>query len=99
MKYHFFLDETGDHGLSFIDKNFPLFLLCGCLIREDKLKEMESQIQLFKRKYFKTSEVILHSRDIRKCEGAFQVPFKILEGKIYCNKKGEREGWGLKVFP
>jgi hypothetical protein len=25
-KYHLFLDETGDHGLSFIDKNFPLFL-------------------------------------------------------------------------
>ena len=23
-KYHLFLDETGDHGLSFIDKNFPL---------------------------------------------------------------------------
>jgi len=34
MKYFFFLDETGDHGLDFIDKNFPLFLLCGCLIRE-----------------------------------------------------------------
>jgi len=37
MKYHFFLDETGDHGLSYIDRNFPLFLLCGCLFREDSL--------------------------------------------------------------
>lgn len=85
MKYHFFLDETGDHGLSFIDKNFPLFLLCGCLIREDKLKEMESQIQLFKLKYFKTNEVILHSRDIRKCEGAFQVLFDLTLKESFYN--------------
>ena len=27
------------------------------------------------------------------------VPFDILKGKIYCNKKREFEGWGLKVFP
>jgi len=28
--YQFFLDETGDHGLSFVDKNFPF--LIGALI-------------------------------------------------------------------
>lgn len=77
MRYHLFIDETGDHGLSFIDKNFPLFLLCGCLFRDDDLKEMEAKINAFKIKYFKTTEVILHSREIRKCEGSFQILFDL----------------------
>ena len=47
-KYSFFFDETGDHGLNFVDKNFPLFLLCGCLFREDKLTELEIEINNFK---------------------------------------------------
>ena len=38
MNYYCFLDETGDHGLSFVDKNFPLFLLCGCITKEDAYK-------------------------------------------------------------
>lgn len=84
MKYYFFLDETGDHGLNFVDKNFPLFLLCGCLIREDYLRDMEGKVTVFKQKYFKTSDVILHSRDIRKCEGAFQILFNLeLKAKFY----------------
>jgi len=44
MNYFFFLDETGDHGLTFIDRNFPLFLLCGCLVEESKLKKIEREI-------------------------------------------------------
>jgi len=27
------------------------------------------------------------------------IPFRIIEEKIYCNKKGEYDGWGLKLFP
>jgi len=77
MTYFLFLDETGDHGLSFVDKNFPLFLLCGCIIEKTQLQEIERQINNFKQKYFGTTQVILHSRDIRKCEGAFQILFDL----------------------
>ncbi len=77
MKYHFFLDETGDHGLSFIDENFPIFLLCGCLLRQDELAELEERINKLKAHFFGSTAVILHSRDIRKCEGAFQVLFDL----------------------
>ncbi len=77
MKYTFFLDETGDHGLSFIDPSFPIFLLCGVLISEDDLVKMSSAINQFKLKYFQSTGVILHSRDIRKCEGAFQILFDL----------------------
>lgn len=89
MKYQFFLDETGDHGLSFIDVNFPLFLLCGCLIREDKLFELETSINNFKIKYFKTTDVILHSREIRKNEGAFQILFDNELKKSFYNDLNE----------
>ena len=38
----------------------------------------------FKRKYFRTTHVILHSRDIRKYEGAFQVLFDLdLKAEFY----------------
>ena len=84
MIYHLFLDETGDHGLTSIDKNFPLFLLCGCLFSEDSIKKAEDKIGAFKIKYFKTKEVILHSREIRKCEGAFQILFDLnLKAEFY----------------
>jgi hypothetical protein len=89
MKYQFFLDETGDHGLSFVDVNFPLFLLCGCLIREDKLLELETAINDFKIKYFNTVDVILHSREIRRCEGAFQILFDLeLKKNFYKDLNG-----------
>ena len=83
-KYHFFLDETGDHGLSFVDPNFPLFLLAGCLFEDGDLKRIKEEINNFKKEFFKTTEVILHSRDIRKCEGAFQILFDLkIKEKFY----------------
>lgn len=77
MSHFLFLDETGDHGLSFVDKNFPLFLLCGCVIEKGCLDEIEARVNSFKQKYFGTTHVVLHSRDIRKCEGAFQILFDL----------------------
>ena len=82
--YCFFLDETGDHGLTFVDKNFPIFLVCGCLISETSLRFLEKKINSLKLKYFGSTEVILHSRDIRKCEGCFQILFDLdLKSKFY----------------
>src|SRR3989344_5042072 len=77
QKYHFFLDETGDHGLSFIDENFPIFLLAGCLFSQEQYLSIKKELNKFKQEFFKTTEVILHSRDIRKCEGAFQILFDL----------------------
>jgi len=70
-KYYFFLDETGDHGLTYVDPDFPLFLLCGSLFSENEL--------------LKTKEPYTH--------------FDVVKEKIYCGRKREIEGFGLKVFP
>ncbi len=84
MKYRFFLDETGDHGLSYVDENFPLFLLCGCLLREDAALALQDRVDRFKLEYFHTTDVILHSRDIRRCEGPFQILFDVdLKARFY----------------
>lgn len=86
MKHYLFLDETGDHGLSYIDKNFPLFLLCGCVISEHDLQQLEKMLNGFKAKFFNSTEVILHSRNIRKCEGAFQILFDLnTKAKFYAD--------------
>lgn len=76
-KYYFFLDETGDHSLSFVDPNFPLFLLCGILFEEKEFSKAEEQIKLLKNDFFKTTDIIIHSREIRKCEGPFQILFDL----------------------
>jgi len=86
MKHYFYLDETGDHGLNFIDVNFPLFLLAGCLFDEEKLVKLESRIDEFKIDFFGTTEVILHSREIRKCEGSFQILFDLDKKKEFYEK-------------
>lgn len=73
--YYLFLDESGHHGLKSVDQQYPILLLCGCLIEEDYCNyEVTKQINELKLKYFKTTEIILHSRDIRK----WQKDFKIL---------------------
>lgn len=83
-KYHFFLDESGDHGLSFIDPNFPIFILAGCLFSDEEYKKITKEINGFKIEFFKTTKVILHSRDIRKCEGSYQILFDLeIKKKFY----------------
>jgi hypothetical protein len=86
MKHYFYLDETGDHGLNFVDPNFPIFILAGCLFDENELTKMESRIDEFKIDVLGTTEVILHSREIRKCEGAFQILFDLEKKKEFYEK-------------
>ncbi len=84
MHHTFFLDETGDHGLSFVDENFPLFLLAGCIVENAALLAFENDIRGLKMEFFKSEDVILHSRDIRKCEGPFQILFDLeIKARFY----------------
>ena len=76
-KYYLFIDESGDHGLVTLDEAFPVFLLCGLLTSEDNYKEIRQSINELKNKFWKNKEVILHSRDIRKCEKEFQILFDL----------------------
>lgn len=67
--YKMFLDESGDHNLKVIDPNHPVFALIGCILEENYYENTAiAKINKLKMKYFNATEVILHSRDIRKQE-------------------------------
>ena len=80
--YNFFIDESGDHGLTKIDTDFPVFLLGGVLIKEEDYETVRQAINTLKHSIWGNKEVIFHSRDIRKCEKEFQKLFD-LEIKKY----------------
>jgi hypothetical protein len=83
MKYFLFLDESGDHGLAKFDPDFPVFLLCGVLIREDEYETIRQNINHLKHSIWGNKEVIFHSRDIRKCEKEFQKLFDLDLKKLF----------------
>ena len=68
-----FLDETGDHSMEAVDKDFPVFVLAFLLSEQDKyVHEIVPAFTKFKVDQFGHDGVILHSRDIRKCLGDFK---------------------------
>lgn len=77
MKYYLFIDESGDHGLVNLDPNFPVFLLCGLLISEENYNKVRAEINTLKQEFWGNKKVILHSRDIRKCNKEFQILFDL----------------------
>jgi len=56
------------------------------LISEDNNKKLNEQINKLKYDFFGTSEVILHSRDIRKCDKAFKILFDLNVKENFYNR-------------
>lgn len=73
MRYYFFIDESGDHGLSTIDCSFPVFVLCGILMSAENYDQLNENFIRIKDAFWKDKKVIFHSRDIRKCEKEFKI--------------------------
>lgn len=74
-KYNLYIDECGDHYLATYDCNFPIFTLCGILVPVRKINEFKALIDDLKQEFWNRTDVILHSRDIRKCEKHFKILF------------------------
>ncbi|WP_070138422.1 DUF3800 domain-containing protein [Crocinitomix algicola] len=84
MKHYLYIDESGDHGLSNINPNFPVFLLCGVLFNQGTYESLRQEFNELKTEIWLDKKVIFHSRDIRKCEKEFQVLFDMkLKAKFY----------------
>ncbi|MGN6438149.1 MAG: DUF3800 domain-containing protein [Agriterribacter sp.] len=73
MDYYLFLDETGDHGLTKINPDFPIFLLCGVLVSKQEYFHLRDSLNSVKQEFWGHKQVIFHSRDIRKCEKEFKI--------------------------
>lgn len=72
--YIVYVDESGDHGLTSINPEYPVFVLAFCLIRKDDyLNLIVPAIQELKFRYFGHDMVILHEAEIRKARGPFNI--------------------------
>lgn len=77
MIYNLFIDECGDQGLSNLNPDFPVFLLCGIIISTEEYEKLRIDFNRIKEKIWNSKNVIFHSRDIRKCEKEFKYLFDL----------------------
>ena len=82
-KYYLFLDECGDQNLSSFDPSFPIFTLCGVIISQEKLLDVTEKINSLKKELWGERKIILHSRDIRKCENGFEIFFDLKKKQYF----------------
>jgi len=60
-----FLDESGNHDLGTSDPDYPIFVLGGVIVDRDYAGgPLAESMKRFKREFFGTEEIILHTADI-----------------------------------
>lgn len=68
-----FLDESGDHNLSVIDPDYPLFVLGGVIVEQDYAEgPLEQAVRDFKQRLFERDDLILHTADITRNRNGFE---------------------------
>ena len=73
-RYLAFFDECGDHSLTKIDADFPLFVLALVVVERAAYREtILPAVNQFKLRYWNHEGINLHSRDIRLAEGPFHI--------------------------
>ncbi len=89
MKYYLFIDESGDHGLTHVNPDFPVFLLCGVLMPAYAYEQLKTNFNQIKGQFWNNKTAIFHSRDIRKCEKEFVILFDQEIKKSFYNQINE----------
>jgi len=68
-----FLDESGNHGLVRIDRQYPLFVLGGVIFDEVYARDiLEDRVRKFKLELFGRDDLILHTADITRNRNGFE---------------------------
>lgn len=71
-EYIVFVDESGDHSLTSIDPEYPIFVLCLCVIKKaDYADTVVPRLKRLKFETFGHDCVVLHEIDIRRKRGYF----------------------------
>jgi len=67
-----YVDESGDHSLASIDKDYPVFVLALCIFHKRHYAEkIIPAVEKLKFNYFGHDSVVLHEHEIRKQKGEF----------------------------
>lgn len=70
--YVVYVDESGDHSLASIDKDYPVFVLALCVFHKRHYAEkIVPAVHKLKFNYFGHDCVVLHEHEIRKQKGDF----------------------------
>ena len=68
-----FLDESGDHNLAVIDRNYPVFVLGGVIVDKDYADgPLTEAFDDFKRRMFGRTDIVLHTADIVRSRNGFE---------------------------
>jgi hypothetical protein len=68
-----FLDESGDHNLSVIDPQYPIFVLGGVIVEQHYAEgELTDRLDAFKQTLFGRTDIILHTADIVRNKSGFE---------------------------
>lgn len=71
-KFIVYVDESGDHSLQSIDRNYPVFALAFCVFHKRHYSEViVPALEKLKFNHFGHDQVILHEHEIRKRVGVF----------------------------
>jgi hypothetical protein len=72
--YIVYVDESGDHSLDVIDKNYPYFVLAFCVFKKQNyIDSVVPDLQRFKFEMFGHDMVVLHELEIRKSKPPFNI--------------------------
>lgn len=65
--YVIYVDESGDHSLESIDRNYPIFVLDFCIFQKTSFANvLVPNVQAFKFAHFGHDIIVFHEREIRK---------------------------------
>jgi hypothetical protein len=65
--YIVYVDESGDHSLESIDRNYPVFVLAFCIFEKQVYASTASpDLQRFKFRHFGHDQIVLHEKDIAR---------------------------------
>lgn len=68
-----FLDESGDHNLSVIDPQYPMFVLGGVIMEKAYAEGALAQaLADFKQEMFGRTDIVLHTADITRNRNGFE---------------------------
>jgi len=70
--YIVFADESGDHSLTRVNRDYPVFALSFCVFRKaDYVETVCPLLQRFKLRWWPHDAIVLHSSQIRRQERPF----------------------------
>ena len=71
--YIIYVDESGDHSLDSINKEYPIFVLAFCIFKKESYTQSAvTKLKEFKFKHFGHDMVVLHENEIRRDKGVFK---------------------------